>query len=365
MRVMLTVYSAPAWAEGPKRPGRAYAGTWKPQPAAFGAFARALAIRYSGTFPDPLRPGHSLPPVKYFEVWNEPNLDNYLSPQWRGTRLVGPSLYRNLVNHFYTAVKEVQPTAQVVAGSLAPFGDPPGGTRTPPVQFLRRMLCLKGRRLTRTRCPHRARFDILSDHPIAVGPPLQPAANPLDVTTPDIGKLKSVLDLAARRHALIPPRPKPLWVTEFWYDSNPPDPDGVPIARQARWYEQDLHLFWRQGASAAIALQLRDSPPERGYPYSSQAGAFLLDGNPKPSQVAFSFPLVARRADEGHVIVWGIAPEPGRVRIEARRAGGRRTLASVTTRGRPYPFVKRLELPGPARLRALLDGAESLVWMQR
>jgi hypothetical protein len=219
--------------------------------------------------------------------------------------------------------------------------------------------------LRRARCHDRARFDVLSDHPIAVGPPLQGAVSPLDVTTPDLGRLKRVIAGAVRRHTILPRRPKPLWVTEFWYDSSPPDPDGVPIARQARWYEQDLYLFWRQGARAAIALQLRDDPPERGFPYSSQAGAFLLDGSPKPSQTAFSFPLVARRLSRSQVIVWGIAPEAGRVRIEVRQGGGWRTLASITTPGRPHPFVRRFELPGPVRLRAGIGAARSLVWMQR
>jgi hypothetical protein len=365
MRVMLTVYSAPRWAEAPGRPHGAEAGTWKPRASALGDFAQALAERYGGGFLDPLDPVTPLPRVSLFEVWNEPNLDTYLGPQWRGRRSVGPSIYRSLLNSFYASVKQVQPTARVIAGSLAPFGDPPGGARTRPVEFLRGLLCLRGARMRRSRCPEPAHLDVLSDHPIAVGPPLQGAGNPLEVTTPDLGRLKRVVTSAVRRHTVLPRRPKPLWVTEFWYDSSPPDPDGVPIARQARWYEQDLYLFWRQGARVAIVLQLRDDPREVGYPYSSQAGAYLLDGRAKPSQTAFNFPLVARRVDHGHVVVWGIAPGPGRVRIEARRRRGWRTLASIATRGRPHPFTRRLALAGPARLLAQLNGARSLTWTQR
>ena len=261
LRVMFTVSSAPAWAEGPSRPAGAYRGAWKPDAAAFGAFGQALAARYSGSFPDPLQPGSTLPQVQYFETWNEPNLDNYLSPQWEGTRLVGPGLYRELLNGFYAGVKAAQPGATVIAGSLAPFGDPPGGSRTTPVEFLRNLLCLQGGRLKPIPCPQPARFDVLSDHPIAVGPPSESAESPLDVTTPDLGLLTRVLRKAEATHRVLPRGQKPLWVTEFWYDSNPPDPHGVPLYRQARWYEQDLYMFWRQGASAAITLQIQRCAP--------------------------------------------------------------------------------------------------------
>src|SRR5262249_15431939 len=94
--VMLTVYSAPPRAEAPGRPPGIRPGTWKPRPEAFAAFARALALRYGGSFPDPLYPGATLPRVRFFEVWNEPNLNDYLSPQWQGRRSVGPGLCRGL-----------------------------------------------------------------------------------------------------------------------------------------------------------------------------------------------------------------------------------------------------------------------------
>lgn len=365
LRVLLTVYSAPAWAEGAGRPATAYPGSWEPQPAAYGAFARALAGRYSGSFPDPLAPGAVLPRVSYFEAWNEPNLDNYLAPQWQGRRLVGPSLYRDLLNSFYAGVKGAQPTATVIGGSLAPFGDPPGGHRTPPVQFLRDLLCLRGAALRPLPCPHPAHLDVLSSHPIAVGPPRASALSPLDASTPDLGRLNRVLRRAERARRVSPAGHRPLWVTEFWYDSDPPDPDGVPLARQARWYAQDLYLFWRQGARVAIALQLRDSPPGRGYPYTSQSGLFFPDGSAKPALTAFRFPLVARRLGRDRALVWGIAPQPGRVQVQARHGGQWRTVAVVAPRGRSRPFAVSLRLRLPALLRARLGEERSLAWRQR
>ena len=362
---MLTVYAAPAWAEAPGRPGAVPPGAWRPRPGAFGAFGRALARRYDGSFPDPLRPGASLPRVGLYEAWNEPNLDTYLAPQWVGRRSAGPALYHALLDRFYAAVKGEQPRARVIAGALAPFGDPPGGKRTPPVRFLRDLLCLRGGRLAPVKCPHPARFDVLSDHPIAVGSPTESASSPLDVTTPDLGRLTRVLRVAERSGRALPRARKPLWVTEFWHDSDPPDPHGVPLYRQARWYEQDLYEFWRQGARAAIELQLRDSPPGKGYRFTMQSGAYFLNGAPKPSRTAFRFPFVARRVGPAAVLAWGIAPRPGRVLIQARRGGRWRTLAAARARGRSRPFTARLRLRGAAQLRARLGPETSLTWRQR
>lgn len=365
LRVMLTVSGAPAWAEGPGRPGGIDPGAWRPRHSAYGDFGRALAARYNGSFPDPLRPGARLPRVRLYEAWNEPNLDTYLAPQWEGRRLVGPGLYRRLLNSFYAGVKRAQPGATVIGGSLAPFGDLPGGRRTPPVQFLRRLLCLGGARLEPLRCPSPARLDALSDHPIAVGPPRASALSPLDASTPDLGRLTRVLRRAERAGLVRPAGHRPLWVTEFWYDSDPPDPDGVPLHRQARWYEQALYMFWRQGARVAITLQLRDSLPGEGYRYTNQSGIFFADGDPKPSYRAFRFPLVASRLGDGRVLVWGIAPESGRVRVQARRGEGWRTVAVARTRGRSRPFLLRLRLRLPVALRARLGAERSLVWKQR
>jgi hypothetical protein len=362
LQVMMTAGTAPTWAEGAGRPASAEPGSWKPNATSYQEFARALATRYSGTYPDPLFPGAYLPRVRYFEAWNEPNLDTYLAPQWEGKRATGAAIYRELVNGFYSGVKAGQPGAKIVAGSLAPFGDAPGGARTPPVEFLRGLLCLQGEKLRTLPCANPAHFDILSDHPIAVGPPTQSALSPLDVTTPNLGRLTTVLDRAESTNRAFPRGHKPLWVTEFWYDSNPPDPNGVPLFRQARWYEQDLYLFWKQGARAAITLQIRDDPPGKGYAYTSQAGIYFLDGTPKPSREAFRFPFVVERNGKSSVTAWGIPPIAGRLKIQAQRAGGWATVGKVAAHTPGDPFSVTLPLQGKPQLRAVVGGEESLPW---
>jgi hypothetical protein len=365
LRILLTVYSAPRWAEAPGRPAGVGGGTWRPSAGAFGEFAQAIATRYDGFYADPLQPSVALPRVSDFEAWNEPNLSNYLNPQYEGRTPVAPTLYRELLNRFYAGVKGAQPQATVVAGSLAPFGDPPGGVRTRPVLFLRGLLCLDGAKLATVRCPDPAHFDVLSDHPIAVGPPEQSAVDALDVTTPDLGRLTPVLERAQATGRALPAGRKPLWVTEFWTDSSPPDPAGIPLAEQARWYEQDLYLFWRQGASMAICLQVRDAPEGKSWSSSLQAGTYFLDGSPKPSRTALRFPFVAHRTGPFAVDVWGIAPSFGRVKIQVLRDGRWRTLTTVRSGGAGRSFTGSVKLLRFGRLRALLGSEASLTWTQR
>jgi hypothetical protein len=368
LTVLFTVFEAPGWAEGPDRPRGAEPGSWKPQSTAYEQFAEALATRYNGSYPDPLLPGQNLPRVRYFEAWNEPNLDTYLNPQWENNEWIGATRYRSLLNALYSGVKASQPSATVLGGALAPFGDPPGGERMPPVLFLRSLLCLHGGKLTRVACPERAHLDVLSDHPIAVGAPNQSASSPLDVTTPDMGHLTTILEKAESDRLVLPrsKAKKPLWVTEFWYDTNPPDPNGLSLATQARWYEQDLYSFWQQGAQVAIELQVRDSPVGKGgYSFSNQSGAYFVDGSPKPSATAFRFPLVAHRTGPFNVAVWGIAPKGGKVKVQVLRKGGWKTLGTVSTVGRPHPFTTTVELLRFGQLRAVQGSETSLPWAQR
>ena len=83
---MLLVTGAPAWAEGKNRPGfdKAHAGTWKPNAKRLGDFGTAIAKRYSGNFdPDGALGQPALPRVREFQLWAEPNLATYLTPQYK------------------------------------------------------------------------------------------------------------------------------------------------------------------------------------------------------------------------------------------------------------------------------------------
>jgi hypothetical protein len=320
LAALVGVNAAPAWAEGAGRPATVRPGAWKPNAAAFRSFMQALARRYSGTFPDPLTPGRALPRVTAFQLWNEPNLDTYLAPQYENGKPAAPALFRALLNAGYAGVKAAQPTATVVTAGLAPFGD--YGTvatrrRTPPVQFLRSTLCLNAQ--LRRECGDRTRFDVLAHHPYAIGAPSRKALNVDDVTIPDLGKLTKVTD-AARKARTITTVPR-LWVTEVSYDSSLPDPDGVPTATLNRWIPELLWRLSSEGVEAVFWYLVRDQDPTPSYGATYQSGMYLADGRLKRSAQAYRFPLLVTGRARNSLRVWLRSPRAGTLKVQVRRAG--------------------------------------------
>lgn len=331
MRVVLTFTFAPAWAEGPGREPSAPRGAWKPDPAAYAAFLRAAAKRYSGAFPDPLAPGAVLPGVRLWQLWNEPNLRTYIAPQFTSSGPASPEIYRRLLNAGYDAVKSVSAKNLVITAGTAPYGDLGNSGRVPPARFVRDLLCVSSR-LRPKRCPAPARFDVLAHHPYAIGGPKRRALNPDDVSVPDMAKLTLPLDIAVRAKHVRPAGRKRVWVTEIGWDSAPPDPRGLSQAVHARWLAESLHLLWKQGVDTVLWLLVVDQQPEPSFGATRQSGVFLADGTPKAAATRFQFPFVAAR--EGRrTELWGKAGARGAVAIQRRK--GRRwvTVARARARG--------------------------------
>jgi hypothetical protein len=357
LQVMLTVYDAPAFAEGPNRQTSAPRGTWKPDPAQFGAFAGALATRYSGSY-------QGLPRVKYFEAWNEPNLSVFLSPQWNGKQPAAALHYRLMLNAFDTAVHDAVADAVVVTAGTAPYGVKTGGLRMHPLRFWRAVLCLKrdGRKLVGARCAQKPRFDILAHHPINTsGGPRHRAVHPDDASTPDLGKVRRTLR-AAEKHGKVSGR-HPLWATEIWWESDPPDTGrGVGLKKHARWSEEALYLLWKAGADAVINLVIRDPAYNPQAPNRTvEAGLFFRDGSPKPAFTAWRFPLVVDRRSSDRGVVWGRAPVGGQLRILKRLGAGWRVVERRNIRARKV-FTEKVGLLGTPQFRATVGGESSLVW---
>jgi hypothetical protein len=271
--------------------------------------------------------------------------------------------FRELVNAGYDAVKSVQPSATVVTAGLAPFGDygTKSGTRTPPAAFLRTMLCLDAK-LHRT-CDVQTTFDALSHHPYAIRKPSSPALNADDVTVPDLGKLTRVLS-AARKAGTLGPRTPGLWVTEVSYDSDKPDPDGVPTATLERWIPELLWRLWHEGVSTVLWFQVRDQAPNPSFDASYQSGMYLNDGTRKPTAQAFRFPLMVTGRTAKRLSVWLRSPVAGKARVQVRRGGRWRTAASVGVR---VSGVRTLTVPRArtTAVRALVGAEASPAWSVR
>ncbi|MET0206264.1 MAG: hypothetical protein ABW228_03735 [Thermoleophilaceae bacterium] len=360
--ILLTIHSAPVWAEGPGRPADQpdeYSGTWRPDPGALTDFAVALATRYSGGFTPPGQP--TLPRARYYEAWNEPNLPNFITPQWEGTAPTGADVFRAVLNAVYDGVKSVRQDNIVVSGGLAPYGDPPGERRTRPVAFLRDLLCLEGRKqLQPTSCPDPAKFDVLGVHPINTsGGPGVEAIHPDDASSSDIDRVGRVLRAAERKNTIATAGRHPLWATEFWWESKPQGNAPKP-KKHARWIADALYRFWKQGVSVAIMFQVRDDPDLNFL----QAGVLYFDAKRKPAFQAFRFPFVLERTSGKRLRVWSKVPDSGKLKVQRRDKGGWRRLTRSSVRaGQIYTTTLRTEQGG--RYRAVLGDEKSLVWRQR
>jgi len=333
---ILYLEQAPRWAEGRGRPpGRdVAAGVWKPSPTALRDVAQALAARYDGHH-RPLGARARLPRVRYFQIWNEPNLPTFLAPQLEGGRVTSIQRYRQLLNAGYAGVKAAQPTARVVAASLAPFGDYPVRDalgRVPAAQFARGLLCSGARVGSRT-CPQPARFDVFAFNAWPAASPERPPIQADDLTVGVAAtRLATPLRAAVHRRAVLPARPKPLWLTEIGWATRGLDAGQiVSPALQATYLARTLYEAWRSRIDAVLWWRWRDGPGTtlgfQTFAGLYQRGPTVAQDVPKPSLQAMRFPLVIP-AGVPSPIAWGRAPVSGLVRLE-RRTGSRWRLVAA------------------------------------
>jgi hypothetical protein len=351
LQPLITISGAPRWAEtGLPRATRIEGykvGSWRPDPEAAKAFAHAVALRYGGSF-------QGLPRVRYWEIWNEANLVGFLAPQGQPGQLESPTLYRNLLNAMADAIHAVHPDNVVGAGSTAPFSLTVGNSviATAPLAFMREVLCMSAGAHPRPTCKAKSTFDAWSHHPFTTGGPTDHAATKDDVSLGDMPKMAALLAAAYKAHHVRSARAPSLWVTEFAWDTLPPDAFAVPIDLQARWISEALYRSWKVGVSLFTWFQLQDEPGSSQY----QDGLYFLNGadlglsQPKPSLYSFRFPFVAYRQGK-KVFVWGRTPygQRGKVLVQRMTAKGWRQMG--TFRANRYGIfsgkVRYVKTPAP------------------
>jgi hypothetical protein len=125
---------------------------------------------------------------------------------------------------------------------------------------------------------------------------------------------------------------KPLWLTEYGYQTNPPDRFlGVSQAKQAQYIGEAALRVWRQpGVTVLIQFLLRDEPAIGGW----QSGLYTSSGVPKLSLHAFSLPLAQQSRRGSRVTVWGQVRPGAGVRsysLQLATSRGWRTVATGKT----------------------------------
>ena len=327
---MLDIVQAPGWAEG-VRDDAAYPGNSYVDHRQLGVFARAAALHYGGS-------SGGVPRVRVWQVWNEPNLSVYLAPT-----VTAPIRYRAMVNATADAIHSVHADNLVVAGLQSPFGHKKGEVKglegMAPMEFMRKMLCMSTGTSPRSACSARSTFDVWAHHPYTSGGPTHSAYRPDDASLGDLPEMKQLLDAAVKAGHVRSNRTVQFWVTEFSWDSAPPDPKGVPLALHARWVSEALYRSWQAGVSLFSWLLLRDEP-FGGNAYC-QCGLYLrgdtvAQDKPKPALQAFRFPFVAFSQPNKTVSFWGRTPGSDAKPLVVEQGSGSDWKTVATVRSNRY-----------------------------
>jgi Cellulase (glycosyl hydrolase family 5) len=255
LEVLLTLYGTPRWANRGRGPN-----VMPQRVSDFTAFARAIATRYSGRF-------DGYPFVRFWTVWNEPNLQLFLAPQFdRRGRSVAPRNYAKLYAAAYKGIKVGNRRALVGMGETSARGtDNPDGAR--PIHSPGRFAELLAR------ANPRLKFDAYSHHPYPFRPNLKPSQK---VRWPNV-TLASLPVLEANLKKWFKRKTVPIWVTEYGHQTRPQDEFGVSYATQAAYIRQAIAIARKQPfVTMFIWFVYQDDP---GQPWES--GIYTRAGTPK------------------------------------------------------------------------------------
>ena len=421
-----------------------WATTDKPGPRArenidaqeFAAFAKAVVLRYSGAFTPPQNesespgpppqdesvikdllqplvpfplpplpvplprtararaaqaaaaPDEPLPLVDRFILWNEPNHQGLLLPQWKADRTTpaSPAVYRAMLRAGYSAVKRTRRTASVLIGNTSSTGGERGIGPVAPLEFLRELACVDAQFKPR-RTPDCANFTPLpgdgwAHHPYSQNERPSRLSKPTtelgDLRIADLPQLAATLDRLVKMRRIARAN-RNIYLTEFGYETKGiPGRPRVDERQQARWMTWAEYLADRVPTVRSFAqFLLRDQPPapERvsqsaSRPYGEYSTGLLhVDGTDKVVAKSFLAGLFAQRQPQGRVLLYGrLRLGAGRKAIVLQRQlprGRWKLLGRLTVDGRAsfqrtfrhVPGAQyRLSYPGPAGKRATSMG---------
>jgi hypothetical protein len=265
---LLTVYGTPRWANRGRGPN------WAPTKASsIAAFARAAAKRY--------------PWVQRWAIWNEPNQKRWLRPTSAAvytTRLLNPA---------YVAIHAVNRRALVGGGVTAPRGNAGGVSPVDWIQGMDRA---------------GARLDAYAHNPYPLSPHTETpwAGGCVGCHTITMATLPKLLRAVESAFGA-----KRIWLTEYGYQTNPPDRlIGVSQSRQAEYLASAaLRSYLAPRVDVLIHFLVRDEPQLGGW----QSGLLSISGVAKPSYWGFALPLAQQARKGSEVVLWGqVRPGKGR-----------------------------------------------------
>jgi aryl-phospho-beta-D-glucosidase BglC (GH1 family) len=294
MEVLLSIWGTPTWANGGKGPA------WMPRRLSdLTNFARAIARRYSGRYP-------GYPAVNFYSVWNESNLDLFLSPQFDAKgRSVGPRNYAKLYAAAYKGIKAGNPKAKVAIGETSSHGLDHAvkgkSGRHSPGRFAELV----------AKANPRLKFDAWGHHPYPTPVWMKPTQTVRwpNVTLTSLERFGTSLDRWFKRKNI------PIWITEYGHETRPGEPKGVTEAQQARYVKQAFSLVKKAPRVEMFVWFIFQDTKTSTW----QSGLYRLNGTAKRARNAFR--AAARPLDARNPVVRVKAGRTPVVQLSTRSFG--------------------------------------------
>ena len=312
IEVVAQLLGTPTWANGGKPANYAPSSS-----ASFAAFADAAA--------------HEYPWIQKWVIWNEPNQRIWFRP-------TSPTLYVvRLLNPAYEAIHDAIPDAEVAGGGTAPRGGTGGVS---PVAWITGMHAAQ------------AHLDAYAHNPYPLDPKRETpyTGGCTHCTTITMATLGRLVTLLARDfpHARI-------WLTEYGYQSNPPDKVlGVSTALQARYESEGSYVAYHTPRVDLLIHFLYEDEPELS---RFQSGLVTVKAAAKPAFAAFELPLAETHRSGTETRLWGELRAPAAAHstatLEEHTGSTWRTFASIKPNAAGfYTWTGKLARGTEIRVRA-------------
>ena len=279
VQVLMTIWATPEWANDGAGDSAAPSDLQD-----LVDFSFALATRYSGGL-------DGIPAVRLFSVWNEPNLNRFLTPQFDANgRSVAPATYAGMYRAAYLGLKSGNPEARVAILEVSPRGrDRPGENPArdshSPGRFAE---------LVAEACAGACEFDAVAWHPYTPslgGTPSSKVRWP-NANLPELDRFARSLVSWFELDEL--PR---LWITEYGHQTNPPREGGATPEQQADYLEEALRVSDASGLiDMFIWFIYQDDPTSEPVHWEAAGGLIDREAQPKPSYERLRATLASLRA---------------------------------------------------------------------
>src|SRR6478672_7090450 len=261
--VLMTIWGTPKWANGNKGPNFLPTSM-----SSFQNFAKAVASRYSGRTA-------GLPFVRFYGIWNESNLGQFLSPQFNSSgAIVSPAAYAKLAAAGYAGIKAGSPKALVAIGETSSNGKnkPKAGASDSvrPGTFAEGV----------AKANKKLKFDAWAHHPYPVPVNQKPTQKVMwpNVALSSLPQFETSIDKWFGRKNI------PVWITEYGNETKPGEPSGVTESQQSSYLTQAIAIAKKDPrVPMFVWFVMRDSTGSLW-----QSGVYRKTGGSKPAQSRFA-----------------------------------------------------------------------------